>query len=363
MQPKSSFLVSFALLASFLAFSAAADLSPASASVASARLQVIGGTDFVGATRATNDGKFVVVDPSGSTAYSITVGFRAPTGYVPTQIVMNIRLAKTGLAEPSSICRAVLQILKPGGGVQALGSFPCSAGVGSVWRAVTLSSNANADYSKLLSNGVLSVQVAMQSAREVRLEIERFVVAATAPPPTQASVTQTPICGQGFVERLPIEKLAAIAVPASQGEPPRLAGITSAHNSARASLYGNTAPLAWNPRLAAIAQEWANYLQSQCTACGKLPMRHRTNLNGQYGENQAWYMNIYPPASETVKSWVAERAYYDYARATCAAGQMCGHYTQVVWKTTRELGCGYARCSFGTGGQEVIPGSGSLNIE
>jgi hypothetical protein len=34
---------------------------------------------------------------------------------------------------------------------------------------------------------------------------------------------------------------------------------------------------------------------------------------------------------------------YDYKSNTCHQGGPCGHYTQVVWSGTRELGCGVAR--------------------
>ena len=40
-----------------------------------------------------------------------------------------------------------------------------------------------------------------------------------------------------------------------------------------------------------------------------------------------------------VTAWVNEEADYHYASNTCDAGQMCGHYTQIVWATTTKLGC------------------------
>ena len=53
-----------------------------------------------------------------------------------------------------------------------------------------------------------------------------------------------------------------------------------------------------------------------------------------------------------VSSWVGEEQYYDHATNTCASGQECGHYTQVVWSTTTGVGCALVSCTtnspFGT---------------
>ena len=43
-------------------------------------------------------------------------------------------------------------------------------------------------------------------------------------------------------------------------------------------------------------------------------------------------------------SWASEVANYTYASNTCAAGKVCGHYTQVVWRATTEVGCALADC-------------------
>ena len=45
--------------------------------------------------------------------------------------------------------------------------------------------------------------------------------------------------------------------------------------------------------------------------------------------------------------WVAEKNDYDYPSNTCAAGKVCGHYTQVVWRNSVNLGCGRVQCANG----------------
>jgi len=47
-----------------------------------------------------------------------------------------------------------------------------------------------------------------------------------------------------------------------------------------------------------------------------------------------------------VSMWALEEANYDYDTNTCIG--ICGHYTQVVWPASTDLGCGAAVCdSFG----------------
>lgn len=69
-----------------------------------------------------------------------------------------------------------------------------------------------------------------------------------------------------------------------------------------------------------------------------------------YGENiyAAAYSGPTPPLGWTppidaVNSWAAEAVDYDYASNTCSS--VCGHYTQLAWRTTRAVGCGVTQCS------------------
>jgi pathogenesis-related protein 1 len=45
-----------------------------------------------------------------------------------------------------------------------------------------------------------------------------------------------------------------------------------------------------------------------------------------------------------IDKWGAESADYSAETGTCAPNRQCGHYTQIVWATTREVGCGMAVC-------------------
>lgn len=146
------------------------------------------------------------------------------------------------------------------------------------------------------------------------------------------------------------------------GEEGAMVGMTEAHNVARAKV--DVPPLEWDDELAGVADDWAEHLAST-NGC---IMEHRPSkevdyeengqsftgvgnyVNGQFiGENLYWEMSSATPTVETapdnvVIAWESEVADYDYDSNTCAAGKMCGHYTQVVWKDTTHVGCSYRIC-------------------
>lgn len=135
------------------------------------------------------------------------------------------------------------------------------------------------------------------------------------------------------------------------GENGAMAGMTEAHNSVRADL--GLPKVAWSDDLAEFALEWAQYLAER-NGCG---MHHRPNQGKDgpsYGENLYWAsavrlgngtrqrQRISP--RQVVSSWVREQQDYDQEQNRCRRGKSCGHYTQVVWETTRRIGCGMAAC-------------------
>lgn len=114
-------------------------------------------------------------------------------------------------------------------------------------------------------------------------------------------------------------------------EPGRLAGITAAHNQARASIATTPAiaPVSWSPELAASAQAVANRCVFEHSRTG-------------HGENL--YAATNDVSSQTVvASWMSERRDYDEVTHQCSG--VCGHFTQVVWRSTQRIGCGVARCA------------------
>ena len=97
-----------------------------------------------------------------------------------------------------------------------------------------------------------------------------------------------------------------------------------AHNNYR--LLHGTAPLVWSVKLAASAQAYAETCSSSHSGAG-------------YGENLAW-ASYDMGKSLVVKMWYDEEALYDYTDPGFTSAT--GHFTQLLWKGTVEIGCGHA---------------------
>ena len=66
---------------------------------------------------------------------------------------------------------------------------------------------------------------------------------------------------------------------------------------------------------------------------------------GNYGENLFAGTGSGYTIEHAVNSWASEVADYDYNQNTCAAGKVCGHYTQIVWADTSNVGCALQVCA------------------
>ncbi|KAI8518666.1 positive regulation of epithelial to mesenchymal transition [Branchiostoma belcheri] len=110
----------------------------------------------------------------------------------------------------------------------------------------------------------------------------------------------------------------------------------AAHNELRAK-HGAPA-LKLSDKLTEHAQKWAEYLAS----IGKL----QHSQGSGYGENIAMYAqwglgSADKPARYYVEQWYNEVERYDFAKSTYQPGT--GHFSQVVWKGSKELGVGMAK--------------------
>lgn len=127
------------------------------------------------------------------------------------------------------------------------------------------------------------------------------------------------------------------------GEPPELAGITDAHNVVRGMVQTATPlpPLVWSDALEATAKAYG----LMCiNADGNKIMDHNPNRSAghpyQVGEN-IYASSGNATAAGAVQSWASEKANYTYPNGYSPA---TGHYTQIVWRTTREVGCALVNC-------------------
>lgn len=110
--------------------------------------------------------------------------------------------------------------------------------------------------------------------------------------------------------------------------------LVARHNFWRADV--GVGEITYSDELAEVANSWAKQLKEQ--GC---EFKHSKNA---YGENLFKGTVGYFTAADAVDSWGSEKQDYDYGKNKCAVGKMCGHYTQIVWKNTTEVGCAKVIC-------------------
>lgn len=115
--------------------------------------------------------------------------------------------------------------------------------------------------------------------------------------------------------------------------------------------WGAGYKLTWNDDIAANAQNWADRMGG---AMAHSSNAYRSDVGGydSLGENLFW-SSYTAEGKQVVKSW------YDEIRLTHGGhvysfGSGTGHYTQVIWKETKSLGCGINNnmvdCEYGPAG-------------
>jgi pathogenesis-related protein 1 len=128
------------------------------------------------------------------------------------------------------------------------------------------------------------------------------------------------------------------AIPVSEAQ-----AALDAHNRIRKEV--GTASLQWSQSLSAFAQAWADHI-----AASGCRMQHRP-MNGQwaqqYGENIFWGNGRYFDAAEATNSWYSEKKDFRYGPVTESNYARIGHYSQLVWSSSTQVGMGAARCSNG----------------
>jgi hypothetical protein len=140
---------------------------------------------------------------------------------------------------------------------------------------------------------------------------------------------------------------------AGVGEPANLVGITLAHNQVRAMVDtsgiagGPLPPMVWDPDLAAHAKAWAEMCVDTMAPSGLVDhssQAYRTGVAGYsyIGEN-IFAQGSAPASGElAVDTWASEKANFTYPNG-CSG--VCGHYTQVVWRDSVNLGCANVACN------------------
>ncbi|KAJ3561574.1 hypothetical protein NP233_g10111 [Leucocoprinus birnbaumii] len=112
-----------------------------------------------------------------------------------------------------------------------------------------------------------------------------------------------------------------------------------AHNAVR--VRHNAAPLTWSVSLAQMAEQWAD-------ACN---FKHTNGIlsDDPYGENIVAATGNFP-VSAAVGTFVQDESSYNPAHP------VYNHFTQVVWKSTTQLGCAASTCN------NIFPGKGPATL-
>nr|XP_015298287.1 PREDICTED: C-type lectin domain family 18 member A isoform X2 [Macaca fascicularis] len=119
--------------------------------------------------------------------------------------------------------------------------------------------------------------------------------------------------------------------------------LLSLHNRLRSWVQPPAADmrrLDWSDSLAQLAQARAALCGTPTPSLASAPWRTL-----QVG----WNVQLLPAGSasfvEVVSLWFAEGQWYSHAAGECARNATCTHYTQLVWATSSQLGCGRHLCS------------------
>lgn len=131
-----------------------------------------------------------------------------------------------------------------------------------------------------------------------------------------------------------------VSTDPTTGEYSVVSGATSAHNSYRKAEGVGLPDMTWDATVAAYSKSKAEYLANS-GGC-KLDHNIGPTKPSNYGENLYWSSRSTVEAATAIKAWYDEKQYYTYATNSCS--NVCGHYTQVVWKDSTKLGCYAATC-------------------
>ncbi|KAM9562382.1 LOW QUALITY PROTEIN: cysteine-rich venom protein TEL1-like [Guaruba guarouba] len=116
--------------------------------------------------------------------------------------------------------------------------------------------------------------------------------------------------------------------------------IVDTHNTLRRGVKptaSNMLKMEWNAPAAKNAQNWAN----ECTLRHSPASMRKTNV--QCGENL--FMSTGPFSwSDVIQSWYNEEENFEYGIGAKTQGAVIGHYTQVVWYNSHQIGCAVAFC-------------------
>ncbi|XP_051008536.1 cysteine-rich secretory protein 1-like [Acomys russatus] len=116
--------------------------------------------------------------------------------------------------------------------------------------------------------------------------------------------------------------------------------IVNTHNQLRRMVSppgSDLQKMQWDDDAQVNAQRWADNCVYQHS-----PISLRTTET-RCGENL--FMSSYPASwSDVIQNWYDENEHLNFGVGPKERGAVVGHYTQVVWNSTRKIACGFAEC-------------------
>jgi len=150
--------------------------------------------------------------------------------------------------------------------------------------------------------------------------------------PNEPYTSPGPAGQGGTAPRAPAPAKPAGPAQRPSGLPADAQALLDAHNRLRAQHCA--AALQWSPKLAQVAQQWVNTLRDQGCKLG--------HSGGRYGENLAAGSMGSLDGQSVTDMWYDEIKQYSFASG--GFSMQTGHFTQVVWKETTQLGCAKTTC-------------------
>jgi len=126
--------------------------------------------------------------------------------------------------------------------------------------------------------------------------------------------------------------LSALA-SAQPGRDPHVQAALRVHNDLRDLV--SAPPLTWSPRLAGQARRYAQRLAQQNCQLRHASVPEGENLYAMWGTPE--FMPALPFEAASL-AWGAEKPHYQGQPIGRGRFEAYGHYTQMIWKDTREVG-------------------------
>ena len=267
----------------------------------------------ISAVSTTSDASFTSVTSGGSSTPSAadTISFASTTSDVDSSAVSTVI--------STSVTESILSTSEPvSSSAESTSSF-----------AESTSSAAESSSSDPLSTSTIDDPSSTSSA----VESTSSAAESTSSSPSSTSIESSSTISASSstpsatdpISSDPLDANSQIAIDA-----------VSNHNRLRA-LHG-VPDIKWNRDLAKYAQD---YLASaQCNFA---------HSGGPYGENLAIG---YPTTAASIQAWYDEIKDYDFSKNEFSSST--GHFTQVVWKDSTEIGCAEVECGSGWGGPYLV---------